>query len=416
MKNTTSAGLRQPATLTVGLLWHSISSDNLGVGALTESQIAICEKAAQRAGVSVNYILFGTSGGSSYAPAGVRIEQGPRVSIKRMLTGNSDYLREVERCDLVLDIGEGDSFADIYGTKRYLFLLASKLGVLAKNKPLVLSPQTIGPFDKPLQRWAASAVMRKAECVFARDEMSSAYLEKLGVRGNVREVIDVAFRLPFTKPVREAGGKTKIGINVSGLLFAGGYTGNNQFGLTIDYAEYMRSLLRTWTALPDTEVHLIAHVIPDNMPEEDDRVAITQLLKEFPSAFKAPEFRSPAEAKSFISGMDFMTGARMHACIAAFSSGVPVVPLAYSRKFNGLMATLGYTWLADGKAMTTAEAVAITLKGFEQREELAAQVARGNARAAARLDDYEDFLVDLFNQVQPAARRSAVAAQSLQQA
>ena len=343
---------------------------------------------------------------------GIRIEQGPRVSIKRMLTGNSDFLKEVERCDLVLDIGEGDSFADIYGVKRYLFLLASKMGVLAKRKPLVLSPQTIGPFDKPLLRWAASAVMRRAKCVFARDELSSAYLEKCGVRGNVKEVIDVAFRLPFTKPERVPGGKTKIGINVSGLLFAGGYTGNNQFGLTIEYADYMRSLLRAWTAMPDTEVHLIAHVIPDNMPEEDDRVAIAQLLKEFPTAFKAPDFRSPAEAKSFISGMDFMTGARMHACIAAFSSGVPVVPLAYSRKFNGLMATLGYTWLADGKAMTTEQAVAITLKGFEQREELAEQVARGNARAAARLNDYEDFLVDLFASVSPAARVSGVAKQS----
>lgn len=33
--------------ITVGLLWHSLSSDNLGVGALTESQIAICNAAAK---------------------------------------------------------------------------------------------------------------------------------------------------------------------------------------------------------------------------------------------------------------------------------------------------------------------------------------------------------------------------------
>jgi polysaccharide pyruvyl transferase WcaK-like protein len=38
----------------------------------------------------------------------------------------------------------------------------------------------------------------------------------------------------------------------------------------------------------------------------------------------------------------------MHACIAAFSSGVPVFPLAYSRKFNGLFGdTLLYNNFGD---------------------------------------------------------------------
>ena len=37
--------------LTIGLLWHSAVSDNLGVGALTVSQIAIVEKVAAEIGV-----------------------------------------------------------------------------------------------------------------------------------------------------------------------------------------------------------------------------------------------------------------------------------------------------------------------------------------------------------------------------
>jgi polysaccharide pyruvyl transferase WcaK-like protein len=38
----------------------------------------------------------------------------------------------------------------------------------------------------------------------------------------------------------------------------------------------------------------------------------------------------------------------MHACIAAFSSGVPVYPIAYSRKFNGLFVeTLEYSYMGD---------------------------------------------------------------------
>lgn len=50
-----------------------------------------------------------------------------------MLLGKSAFLEQLNECDLVLDIGEGDSFTDIYGLKRYLFLIVSKLAVLWKK-------------------------------------------------------------------------------------------------------------------------------------------------------------------------------------------------------------------------------------------------------------------------------------------
>ena len=379
--------------ITIGLLWHSLSSDNLGVGALTESQIAICQSAAQRAGVEVEYIVFGTVGGSSYAPQGVRLIKGSRVSIKQMLTGRSPFLKELERCDIVFDIGEGDSFADIYGLKRFLFLIASKIAVLAKGKALVLSPQTIGPFDRWYARTIAAIVMRRCQQVFSRDGLSAAYLRKIGVVDNTDEVIDVAFRLPFAKPALRSDQRIRIGINVSGLLFSGGYAGGNQFGLTLDYPDLIRRLLRSWAAMPGNEVWLIPHVIPDNIPNDDDRVAIDELIQEFPGVHRAPEFSSPSEAKSFIAGMDFVTGARMHACIAAFSSGVPVMPLAYSRKFNGLFAALEYPWIADAKAMTTDQAYVAIIDGFERRAELAQCEIVGNCIAQAKLERYETFVM-----------------------
>ncbi len=105
--------------ITVGLLWHSFSSDNLGVGALSESQIAICEAAAAQAGVGVRFIVFGTTGARNYIPERSSIEIGASISLKEMLTGRSRFLTDLTRCDLVLDIGEGDSFADIYSKRRF---------------------------------------------------------------------------------------------------------------------------------------------------------------------------------------------------------------------------------------------------------------------------------------------------------
>lgn len=385
--------------VTIGLLWHSLSSDNLGVGALTESQIAICESAARRAEVRTKYIVFGTRGGSSYVPEGADIEIGHRISIKQMLTGRSEFLRQIELCDLVLDIGEGDSFADIYGNKRFLFQLASKIAVIAKKKPLILSPQTIGPFK---QRWArviAAAIMRRCTRVFARDRLSADYLEDLGVSGNTEEVIDVAFRLPYTPPVERTKERLKVGLNVSGLMFSGGYTGGNQFGLSVDYPLLMRKLLASWTEREDIDVWLVPHVIPDSLPADDDRKAIRELAAEFPKACIAPSFKSPSEAKTFIAGLDFLTGARMHACIAAFSAGVPVVPLAYSRKFEGLFSSLDYQWVADGERLSAEEAFEQINKCLDSREILKAAISHGNAIARQKLERYEAALSEKLREL-----------------
>jgi colanic acid/amylovoran biosynthesis protein len=401
MDNTNPGGESVRNVLTVGLIWHSVSSDNLGVGALTESQIALCRRAAQAIGCQMKFVIFGTEGRLSYVPEGTEISIAARLSLKQLVLGRSDYPARISECDVVLDIGEGDSFTDIYGVQRFIFLIASKIIVLAQGRRLVLSPQTIGPFDHWYSRWIARSVMKRCEKVFVRDGLSAEYMRSLGLLDHVEEVIDVAFALPYSRGVAPEPGRINIGLNVSGLLFSGGYTGNNQFGLTIDYPTLMRKLLAAWSQDARYRVWLIAHVVPDQLPRDDDRVAIEVLVKEFPEARRAPDFTSPGQAKSFISALDFMTGARMHACIAAFSSGVPVVPVAYSRKFNGLFSSLEYRWISDGRSQTTEESLDLILEGFARREELADLVAHGNAIAQHRLDRYRDSLTSTFRSLIP---------------
>lgn len=75
--------------------------------------------------------------------------------------------------------------------------------------------------------------------------------------------------------------------------------------------------------------------------------------------------------------MDFFAGARMHACIAAVSSGVPVYPLAYSRKFNGLFVeTLGYPEMGDLTVMDSDEITAGLLAAFGKRSDLKERIER----------------------------------------
>ena len=378
--------------LHIALCWHSLNHANLGVDALTRSNIAIIQAAADRVGRSVRFTTLCSTPFPGTAPDGVKI--GPRAELKPMATGRSEVLKVIRSADLVIDIGEGDSWADIYDGRRFLRQAGTKIAALLYRKPLILAPQTIGPFNAAWRRMAANAIMSRARAVYARDHMSMAYLEKHKIRPEIGEFIDVAFRLPFEKQTKAQDGRLRIGINVSGLLYRGGYTGKNEFGLTFDYAELTHRLITTLNARESVEVHLLPHVNGEN--QESDLSITPELKALYPSLIVPEKFDTASKAKTYMSGLDFVTGGRMHACIGAFSSLTPVVPIAYSRKFNGLFGTLGYPHFVDGKTDSTDTALAKILNGIETREQLAVDVAKGMDRAKNRLAAYEDRLANIL--------------------
>lgn len=378
--------------VTIGLLWQTLGHPNLGVDALTRANISILETACARASVEPRFVLLGTPG--PHQPDVARVTQGAGPSLKQMLVGRGPFIDAVKACDIIFDTSEGDSFTDIYGVKRCLVQSASKLLAAGGGRPLVLSPQTIGPFNAGWSRALGRHVIGKARLTFARDHLSTEALHALGVTNRIDEVIDVAFRLPFEHGERIASDKIGVGINVSGLM----YLAAERFQMTIDYPGFIRELIERLTARDDIEVWLVPHVLADG--SEDDDAAVNRLIAaEFPKARLAPVFKSSVEAKTFISRLDAFTGARMHACIAAYSSGVPVVPIAYSRKFNGLFQSLNYKRFVDGRASDNVTALSMVDTLLNERDQAKAEIAEGLEIAGEKLGRYEDRLVSLFAEV-----------------
>ena len=143
--------------LRVGLLWHSLRAGNLGVGALTLGNIAIIREVAAKAGVDVEFVVLSMRE-SSTDPIAEGIEQY-EIDTRRLISPDG-FRAKVDTLDCVIDIGAGDSFADIYGAKRFAFLYLTKKFAVLRGKPLVLAPQTIGPFTRQPYRWLASRIMR----------------------------------------------------------------------------------------------------------------------------------------------------------------------------------------------------------------------------------------------------------------
>ena len=114
--------------------------------------------------------------------------------------------------------------------------------------------------------------------------------------------------------------------------------------------------------------------------------------------FNKDKFESAIEAKSYIASMDLFSGARMHATIAATSSGVPVIPVAYSRKFNGLYDTLKYKYYIDAKAdITLEEALAMFDEYANDLENL--KISLNNARDiyTENLLNYKKTLINVMH-------------------
>lgn len=364
-----------------------INNGNRGCVALSITAMSIIDKIFRETGEE--YKLYLTDSGITekgvcqykadglqpliFIPCG-HFPLGAKSLVKNVVKNKNIGTKPFRDADFILDIGQGDSFADIYGERRFDLIDDIHRAARLLNKPYCLLPQTIGPFKDDKIRQQAVKSIEKATLVMTRDKQSLEYvLEIAPAQKNVREYIDVAFYMPYKKMFFSKD-FVHVGLNISSLLWHGGYTQDNQFGLKDDYQKVVRSLIEYFLSLPNVMLHLIAHVVGAERHVENDYAISYDLWMKYgrnPRLVLAPLALTPIDVKGYIAGMDFFMGARMHATIAAFSAGVPVVPMAYSRKFNGLFIdTLQYPYLADLKTSTATNALDIVKDAFAKRDEL----------------------------------------------
>ncbi len=281
--------------------------------------------------------------------------------------------KKLHVCDYIFDVTMGDSFSDIYSEKLCRVLIHHKRVAELVGKKYILLPQTYGPFNNKKLEKAAVKVIQRADYVFSRDEISTEFLNIRANRFDVFQVPDMAFMLPYDKHkyCKIDDNRITIGINVSGLLWKGGFDKNNQFNLSLDYKKYINHIIGWLLSQNKYTIHLIPHVVDLDMNAyDDDYKILSELHKKYSQTILAPPFESPIEAKSYIANMDCFIGARMHSTIAAYSSGVATIPFSYSRKFEGLFGTLEYKYIIRGTKDTFEEAISNTIEYIEKYNEL----------------------------------------------
>jgi colanic acid/amylovoran biosynthesis protein len=309
----------------------------------------------------------------------------PSRGWRQLLTRRNRWIATVARADLVADIRGGDSFSDIYGLRRFLLGSLVDLCVIWVRGSIVLLPQTYGPYQSWMARWIARRILLRAGTILARDETSARLVRELTAgRRAVRVTPDVAFVLDSIQPpglqLHNAPHPSQppllVGINVNGLMFNGGYTRNNMFGLTLDYRGFLSDLLARLLARPNVDVVLVPHTFAAPGRVESDNEACELLAATIPAHSKhrvhvVTEAYDQSQIKGAIGMCDFFIGSRMHACIAALSQGIPTVGIAYSRKFEGVFASVGAEgWVVDGRNTSAAQAAERVIELLDQRHQL----------------------------------------------
>jgi polysaccharide pyruvyl transferase WcaK-like protein len=416
--------------LRIGIFGGALDTGNLGVSALG----AATAFGLARAGGSPELTLFDHGGGARFAElrdasTSVRVRLlGCAHSRRLWRPGNlaamhaalrlglrrlQPMLRELSRLDAICDISGGDSFAELYGEWRFRAVTLPKRIALDLGRPLVLLPQTYGPFRAPGARALAAEILRGARQAWSREARSLEVVrELLGADfdpARHRAGVDVAFGLPATEPADAAARErvlafrkrfeTVAGLNVSGLLYHDPDGTRWGFGLREPYRAVIDAILERLLALPDAGVLLVPHVVPPCSAEESDVDACERLRRDLAGAaaervLVAPAFGDPCQAKWVVGRTDWFCGTRMHACIAALSQGVPTLGLAYSDKALGVFETADAgDALFDARrlgAREIAERVETSLRG---RAESAAALARARPRLDSALSQQFDAML-----------------------
>lgn len=258
----------------------------------------------------------------------------------------------VRDCDAMLAIG-GDNYTMDYDLESLALHVGLTEWAMRQGCPALLWGASVGPFD------ADSAVgrsmvrhLQRLDAITVRESLTAKGLASLlgratrwgtdSAQTRLRFVADPAFTLEPQEVDWPAhwpeGSAPVLGLNISPLVM-----GPHRDQSLDEWA----GLIRHWCEAGQWRVALVAHVTARDangnavhpLPaKSDDGVLLDELMARLSGVMgvaRLPAWNA-AELKQAIGQCDLFIGARTHSVIAALSSGVPAVALAYSVKARGI--------------------------------------------------------------------------------
>nr|WP_303213107.1 polysaccharide pyruvyl transferase family protein [uncultured Romboutsia sp.] len=255
----------------------------------------------------------------------------------------NDALKAIDECDLVIVCGGGF----LGGKKFNSFMHLYQMKINAEfNKPVILWGTSIEPVKNRIVGHFTEKEVLKLTHVFPRETITNNYLREFVSNEKITLIPDMAFMLEnkeqeftFVTELRKKFDMI-IGITVRKWHFP------NLDDASKASDNYINAIVETIVNYAQKNNAAFIFV-PQVIFEGDDDSKMAELIKEkLPTEYKKnfivrKDDWSPIEIKGLINNFDIFVGTRMHSNIFATSMGVPTVAIAYEKKTNGIMETVG---------------------------------------------------------------------------
>ena len=230
-----------------------------------------------------------------------------------------DFLKKANRYDALISVG-GDNYC--YGEISEFYEFQRQLK--KQNIKTILWGASVGQEDLTP---AKTEDLKSFDLILARETLTEEVLKNAGCK-NVKLVADGAFLMEKTElPLPEGFTENKtIGFNFSPLVAKKNPKSKQAVHQLIEH------ILHT----TEYNTALVPHVIMNGNNDVETLQEILDKFKNNQRVFMLSDGLNATEYKGYIARMRFFIGARTHATIAAYSTGVPTMVLGYSVKSKGI--------------------------------------------------------------------------------
>ena len=270
----------------------------------------------------VSRTVLGDLRGKVLSELGGRFARSVTQSWSRATTSYGP--NSAEACAALIDIS-GFLLSDQWGPVKAEAFADLVETYAQRDAPVLLLPQSFGPFGDARVARAVKRVLRAATVIFARDELSASHLEGILPAARIYIAPDITLFHPPKHDPPSNGGTTVTIVPNGRIADRAGH------GWTLD--GFLRTLEVSvqWTLEQGFQPQVLLHT-----SELKDRRLAEQLARRttHPPQVIAPS--TPLEAKTLLADSRLVVGARYHALAGAMSRGTPAIGLGWSHKYEHL--------------------------------------------------------------------------------
>lgn len=232
-----------------------------------------------------------------------------------------------DEIDLVID-ASGFAYGDKWGAKLINDRLGKEIDYFkSKNVKVILLPQAFGSFENKSVAQVSKKIFEKVDVLMARDDVSFKYVKELGNFENLTQFPDFTNLVKPVEVPKYEHLKGRACVIPNFQMIKRGSAGEK-------YTKTLAAAIENLELL-NNKPYLLIH---EGARDLELAQSVNKLLK---TPVEIIDPQDALEIKSIISQASILIGSRFHGIVSALSTGVPVIAMGWSHKYEMLLQEYG---------------------------------------------------------------------------